>query len=38
VVSSERIRSELGWEPEKPELETMISDAWNWLQTCSPEH
>jgi UDP-glucose 4-epimerase len=38
VASSERIRSELGWEPEKPELETMISDAWNWLQTCSPEH
>jgi UDP-glucose 4-epimerase len=38
IASSERIRSELGWEPEKPELETMISDAWNWLQTYSPEH
>ncbi len=32
VASSERIRSELGWEPEKPELETMIFDAWNWMQ------
>ncbi|MDQ3590803.1 MAG: UDP-glucose 4-epimerase GalE, partial [Actinomycetota bacterium] len=37
VASSERIRSELGWEPEKPDLETMIFDAWNWLQTYSPE-
>jgi UDP-glucose 4-epimerase len=32
VASSEKIRSELGWKPEKPELETMISDAWNWMQ------
>jgi UDP-glucose 4-epimerase len=37
VASSERIRSELGWQPEKPDLETMIFDAWNWLQTYSPE-
>ena len=37
VASSERIRSELGWEPEKPELETMISDAWSWMQSYSPE-
>ncbi|HVF76645.1 MAG TPA: UDP-glucose 4-epimerase GalE [Acidimicrobiales bacterium] len=28
VASSERIRAELGWVPEKPELETMIADAW----------
>jgi UDP-glucose 4-epimerase len=20
------------WEPEKPELEAMISDAWDWMQ------
>jgi UDP-glucose 4-epimerase len=33
VASSDKIRSELGWKPEKPELETMISDAWNWMQT-----
>jgi UDP-glucose 4-epimerase len=31
VASSERIREELGWEPEK-DLETMIADAWAWRQ------
>lgn len=33
VASSEKIRRELGWKPEKPELTTMISDAWEWKQT-----
>jgi UDP-glucose 4-epimerase len=28
VASSDRIRAELGWAPEKPELATMIADAW----------
>ncbi|HEX2741915.1 MAG TPA: UDP-glucose 4-epimerase GalE [Rubrobacter sp.] len=32
VASSEKIRSDLGWKPEKPELETMISDAWTWMR------
>ncbi len=32
VASSEKIRADLGWEPEKPELETMISDAWTWMR------
>jgi UDP-glucose 4-epimerase len=32
VASSERIRDELGWVPRKPEIETMIADAWAWLQ------
>ena len=32
VASSDKIRSELGWKPEKPELEGMISDAWDWMQ------
>ena len=32
VAASDRIRSDLGWEPEKPELEAMISDAWTWMQ------
>jgi len=32
VASSEKIQAELGWRPEKPELETMISDAWTWMQ------
>jgi UDP-glucose 4-epimerase len=28
VAASRRIRSELGWEPDKPELEQIIADAW----------
>jgi UDP-glucose 4-epimerase len=32
VASSEKIKADLGWKPEKPELETMISDAWTWMQ------
>jgi UDP-glucose 4-epimerase len=32
VAASDRIRSDLGWKPEKPALETMISDAWTWMQ------
>ena len=31
VASSDRIRDELGWEPEKT-LEDMIADAWAWHQ------
>lgn len=32
VASSALIQRELGWKPEKSSLETMISDAWNWMQ------
>ncbi|MDI3339469.1 MAG: UDP-glucose 4-epimerase GalE [Sphaerobacter sp.] len=32
VASSERIRAELGWEPRKPDLETIIADAWEWTR------
>ena len=32
VAASQRIRDELGWEPRKPELDTMIADAWAWTQ------
>ena len=32
VAASDRIRSDLGWQPEKPGLEAMISDAWAWMQ------
>ena len=32
VASSDKIRADLGWNPEKPELEAMISDAWVWMQ------
>jgi UDP-glucose 4-epimerase len=28
VASNEKIRVELGWNSDKPSLETMISDAW----------
>jgi UDP-glucose 4-epimerase len=31
VASSDRIRGELGWKPERPGLEDMISDAWEWM-------
>jgi UDP-glucose 4-epimerase len=36
VASSDLIRSELGWVPEKPELEVMIGDAWAWMQAHHP--
>ena len=36
VASSERIRADLGWVPEKPELATMIGDAWQWLRHEAP--
>jgi UDP-glucose 4-epimerase len=32
VASSDKIRATLGWVPEKPELEAMVRDAWNWIQ------
>jgi len=31
VASSTRIRSELGWEPQKADLKTMVADAWAFL-------
>ncbi len=33
VASSARIRQELGWQPEKPSIEAMIADAWEWMTT-----
>jgi UDP-glucose 4-epimerase len=32
VASSQKIRDELAWVPRKPEIETMIADAWAWIQ------
>jgi UDP-glucose 4-epimerase len=32
VASSEKVKEDLGWEPEKPELFGMISDAWEWMR------
>jgi UDP-glucose 4-epimerase len=33
VAASQKIRSELGWEPRKPELETIVADAWAFAST-----
>jgi UDP-glucose 4-epimerase len=32
VAASQKIRSELGWEPRKPALEEMVGDAWAFVQ------
>ena len=32
VASSQKIRDELGWVPRKPDIETMIADAWAWFE------
>jgi UDP-glucose 4-epimerase len=32
VASSERIREQLGWMPRKPQITTMIEDAWEFAQ------
>jgi UDP-glucose 4-epimerase len=32
VASSDNIRADLGWKPQKPELKAMISDAWTWMR------
>ena len=32
VASSQKIQTHVGWSPEKPDLETMISDAWSWMR------
>jgi UDP-glucose 4-epimerase len=32
VASAERIRRELGWQPEIPDLEAIIASAWAWRQ------
>ncbi len=37
VASSRKIADELGWAPDKPDLTTMIADAWAWLQAHAPE-
>ena len=32
VAASERIRSELGWKPQKPELSRIVADAWTFAR------
>jgi UDP-glucose-4-epimerase GalE len=29
-ASAEKIRTELGWTPRRPELDTIVADAWKW--------
>ena len=36
VASSERARQELGWTPEKPDLATIVGDAWTWMLEHAP--
>jgi UDP-glucose 4-epimerase len=38
VASSDKIRRELGWVPEKPALEAMVADAWTWIQANRDRH
>ena len=38
VASSDKIRQELGWVPEKPALEDMVGDAWAWIQANRHRH
>ncbi|MFZ1497025.1 MAG: UDP-glucose 4-epimerase GalE, partial [Saprospiraceae bacterium] len=30
IASSEKIRQELGWEPEFPRLDQILQSAWDW--------
>lgn len=32
IASSQKIKKELGWQPQKTNLKTIIQDAWNWHQ------
>ncbi len=36
IASSALIRRELGWVPQKPALEEMVSDAWSWMRDHRP--
>jgi UDP-glucose-4-epimerase GalE len=32
-ASAERIRADLGWTPQRPDLNTIVADAWRWHRT-----
>jgi UDP-glucose-4-epimerase GalE len=32
-ASAERIRTDLGWRPQRPDLDTIVGDAWRWHST-----
>lgn len=33
IASSERIRAELGWTPQRPNLDDIVGDAWRWHES-----
>ena len=33
IASSDKIRRELGWQPQYPELRTIVEHAWEWHHT-----
>ena len=33
VASSDKIRKELKWKPKYPQLDQIVSTAWEWMQT-----
>jgi UDP-glucose 4-epimerase len=33
IASSEKIRRELGWQPQSPDLEPIVTSAWQWHRT-----
>jgi UDP-glucose 4-epimerase len=32
-ASAERVRRDLGWAPRRPDLDTIVADAWRWHST-----
>jgi UDP-glucose 4-epimerase len=32
IASSDKIRKDLGWKPERQDLKEIIESAWKWLQ------
>jgi UDP-glucose 4-epimerase len=38
VASSEKIKKELGWTPEKQDLEIIIGSAWDWMNQSTVLH
>jgi len=38
VASSDQIRRDLGWVAEKPGLDSMVGDAWDWMQRNRHRH
>lgn len=38
VASRQRARDELGWEPERSDLSTILRDAWEWHRTHPSGH